>query len=124
MATNPRSPFYIDIGGNKVVKLQLADAAFADAGLLGSLGIVKGVAPDFGPPAGKTKVGDGRLAALQNGCFAVNLVYDVSSTKKQTAKVLVSPAKADTIFAEAKTKKYRNLNISDIRVPRRRVLSF
>lgn len=124
MATNPRSPYFIDVGNNRVVKLQLADAAFADGTLLTSLGITKGVAPDFGPPAGKQKVADGRQAALQLGCFAVNLVYDVSATKKQTAKVLVSPTKADTIFAEAKTKKYRNLNISDIRIPRRRVLSF
>lgn len=119
---NVRSPYLIDVGNNKVVKLQLK-ATSMDAGLATSLGITK--LPDTGAvPEGKTLVGQGRLAAMQNGCFGVNLVYARTPTVNLTAKVLCSPTKADTIFTEGKGKTYNGKNIVEVRVPRRRIYTF
>jgi hypothetical protein len=120
--TNARSPFLIGVGGDKVVKLQLK-ASSIDETLRGTLGLV--ALPSTGViPTGKTLVGSGKLAAMQNGCFGINLVYAKSSTKNQTAKVLCSPEKADTVFNDAKGKTYAGKNIVDVRVPRRRVYTF
>lgn len=117
-----RSPHFIDIGNNKVVRLQLVATSYS-AGLLGDLGIT--AAPASGEvPQGKTLVGVGRTAAMQNGCFGVNLVYAATATKSQTAKVLCSPTKADSVFTDAKSSTYRSKNIIEVRVPRRRVYSF
>jgi hypothetical protein len=122
IGTNARSPFFIDVGNNKVVKLQLK-AASVDEGLRGTLGLT--LAPASGEaPAGKSLVGSGRLAAMQNGCFGINLVYAKTATKNQTAKVLCSPAKADTVFIDARGKTYAGKNIVEVRVPRRRVYTF
>ena len=118
--TNARTPFLIDVGNNKVVKLQLK-ASSVDEGLRTSLGLtVMGAEV----PADKTLVGSGRLAAMQNGCFGINLVYAKTPTKNQTAKVLCSPTKADTIFTEGRGKTYAGKNIVEVRVPRRRVFTF
>jgi hypothetical protein len=120
--TNARSPYLIDVGNNKVVKLQLK-ASSMDAGLIGVLGIAP-MAASGEVPVGKTLVGTGRLAAMQNGCFGINVVYAKTATKSQTAKVLCSPSKADTVFVEARGKTYNGKNIVDVRVPRRRVYTF
>lgn len=117
-----RSPFYIDVGNSKVVRLQLVPGSF-NAGLLGVLGITAAGAGGE-PPTGKTLVGSGRLAAMQNGCFGVNLVYIKTGSKTQTAKVLCSPTKADTVFDAAKGQTYAAKNITEVRVPRRRIFTF
>lgn len=117
-----KDPHFVDVGNNKVVRLQLVSASY-NAGLLTDLGITKAGAGGEAP-AGKTLVGVGRLAAMQNGCFGVNLVYAATATRNQVAKVLCSPTKADSIFTDAKTASYRGKNIIDVRVPRRRVFTF
>jgi hypothetical protein len=122
VGTNARSPFFIDVGNNKVVKMQLK-ASSLDEGLRPVLGIT--AAPISGEvPSGKTLVGSGRLAAMQNGCFGINVVYSKTATKNQTAKVLCSPTKADTVFVDARGKTYAGKNIVEVRVPRRRVYTF
>ncbi|GEM_PF-2619393 len=122
VGTNARSPFLIGVGKDKVVKLQLK-ASSVDETLRASLGLT--ILPDSGEiPAGKTLVGSGKMAAMQNGCFGINLVYAKTSTKNQVAKVLCSPEKADTVFVEARGKTYAGKNIVDVRVPRRRVYTF
>jgi hypothetical protein len=122
VGTNARSPFLIDVGNKKAVKLQLK-ASSMDETLRPTLGITP--LPATGEvPTGITLVGSGRLAAMQNGCFGINLVYAKTATKSQTAKVLCSPTKADTVFVDAKGKTYAGKNIVDVRVPRRRVYTF
>ena len=114
-----RSPFYIVVGNNNVVRLQLVATSF-NAALLTELGITAGTA-NGEPPAGKNLVGSGKQAALERGCFGVNLVYAATATKNQTVKVVCSSQKADTVFAGARSKTYRSKNIVDVRVPRRRI---
>lgn len=124
MATtsNARSPFLIDVGNNKVVKLQLKASSIGST-LQGKLGLT--ALPASGAvPEGKVLVGTGKMAAMQNGCFGINLVYAKTATKNQTAKVLCSPTKADTIFSDARGDTYASSNIVDVRVPRRRVYTF
>lgn len=122
IGTNARSPYLIDIGNKKYVRLQLKASSF-DAALLPVLGIIplpaNGAVPDGG-----TLIGTGRQAAMQNGCFGINLVYARTATKNQTAKVLCSPTKADTVFNDAKGKTYASKSIVEVRVPRRRVYTF
>jgi hypothetical protein len=121
-ATNARSPFFIDVGNNKVVKLQLK-ASSIDESLRGVLGLTAAAASGE-VPAGKSLVGKGKLAAMQNGCFGINLVYEKTASKTQTARVLCSPTKADTVFQEARAKTYASKNIVEVRVPMRRVYTF
>ena len=121
-SSNARSPFIIDVGNDKVVKLQLKASSIAGT-LQGKLGLTA-LAASGEIPEGKTLVGTGRLAAMSNGCFGVNLVYAKTATKNQTAKVLCSPTKADTVFTDARGDKYAGSNIVDVRVPRRRVYTF
>jgi hypothetical protein len=124
MATtsNARSPYVIDVGNGKVVKLQLKASAYS-ASLLGKLGITalpaSGAVPD-----GKTLVGNGRIAAAQNGCFSMNLVYSKTATRTQQARVMCSPTKADTAFTEVRGDTYGGSTIIEGRVPRRRVYTF
>lgn len=121
-STNARSPFLIDIGNNKAVKLQLKKSSY-DSGLLTELGIR--ALPESGEvPKEITLVGTGREAAMRNGCFGINIVYSKTATKNQTAKVLCSPTKADTVFNTVKGKTYAGKNIVDARVPRRRIFTF
>jgi len=119
--TRAKAPHFLDVGNSKVVRVQLVAASYS-AGLLSALGITKGAA-NGETPAGKTLVGSGKNAAILNGCFSLNLVYDVGNGKTQTAKVLVAPAKADTAATEAKAQKYRDKAIIDVRAPRRRILT-
>jgi hypothetical protein len=120
MAT--KEPHYIHVGTTGVIRLQLVSASY-NSGLLSDLGITKGDASGESPE-GKILLGTGRLAALQNGCFGVNLVYAATPLRNQTAKVLCSPTKADTVFTDAKSATYRGKNIVDVRVPRRRIFTF
>lgn len=116
----PRTPYAIDVGNNKIVILQLVKTSIDS--LKDELGLTEVAGGE--PPAGKILVGKGRLAAMQNGCFGVNLVYAKTALKFQTAKVLCSPSKADSIFIDAKTATYAGKNIVEVRVPRRRIYTF
>jgi hypothetical protein len=121
VTTNARTPYFIDVGNKKVVRLQLKESS------LGALAAVLGLtkAPASGEvPEGTTLVGSGKLAAMQNGCFGINLVYAKTNLKNQVAKVLCSPAKADTVFQDARGQQYAGKNIIEVRVPRRRVYTF
>lgn len=120
-----RSPHFIDVGNNEVVQIQLVSSSYG-AGLLSALGI-SGASSTGEVPDGKTLAGKGALAALERGCFGINLVYNATATRVQTAKVLCSPAKADTVFdknAGARKQTYRGKNIVDAKVPKRRVFKF
>lgn len=121
-ATRNRSPHWITISGNNVVQLQLVASSYS-AGLLTELGIEKG-AESGEVPQGKTQVGEGRADALNRGCFPIVIKYAVGGGKSQTAKVLCSPSKADTVMENAKNKTYRGKNITKVRPPRRRVFTF
>jgi len=123
MATNPRTPFFVDVGNNKVVMLNIPKASYT-GDLTTDLGYTERTAPGYEVPAGKTLFGKSRLAAMQNGCFGVNLVYQATSTKNQTAKVLCSPGKSDSIFTDARTDTYRGKNIIEVRISRRRIYTF
>jgi hypothetical protein len=116
----PRTPYFIDVGNNKVVLLQLVKTSIS--ALTDELGLTESTNGEA--PTGKTLVGKGRYAAMQNGCFGVNLVYAKTAIKFQTAKVLCSPTKADSIFIDAKTSTYAGKNIIEVRVPRRRIYTF
>lgn len=116
-----RTPHFIDIGTNKVVLLQIVASSYS-AGLLSDLGMTAATTGEV--PSGKTQVGSGRLAAMQNGCFPIILVYQFSTTVQRRAKVLCSPSKADTIFIDGRSNTYRSKNIIRVDVPKRRVLTF
>lgn len=123
MASSAKFPHYITITGTNVVQLQLIKANFT-AGLNTELGITAGSGTDGEKPTGSSVVGKGKQSALQNGCFGVNLAYAKTATKIQTAKVLCSPSKADTVFKNAPAKKYGTFDIVEVRIPRRRIYSF
>lgn len=120
--TRNKTPHYITVSGNNVIQLQLVASSYS-AGLLTALGITKGN-ENGEVPQGKTQIGAGREDALLNGCFPIVVTYDMPGNKKQTAKLLCSPSKADTIMAEVKQQTYRGRNISKARPPRRRVFTF
>lgn len=120
-----RDAHFISVNDTEVVKLQLVSSSYS-AGLLTALGISeKSTTGEV--PQGKTLVGQGVQAALERGCFGINLVYNATATKNQTAKVLCSPTKADTVFAKtggARSQTYRSKNIVEARVPKRRIYKF
>lgn len=116
-------PHYIDITATTVVKLQLVAESYS-TGLLTDLGITKGTGTTGEVPQGKTLIGSGRLAAAQRGCFGVNLVYPATPTRNQTAKVMVSPTKADSVFIDAVGSAYRSKDVIEVRVPKRRTYTF
>lgn len=116
-----RSPYLIDVGNNKVVLLQVVATSISN--VADDLGMTQ--LPATGElPAGKTQVGQGRRAAMENGCFPIILVYQISSTKQQRAKVLCSPSKSDTIFVDGRSATYRGKNIIRVEIPKRRILAF
>lgn len=118
--TNARSPFLLAITSNTAVILQLKASSFDE-----SLRPVLGLTLYSGePPAGTTIIGKGKLAAMNAGAFGVNLVYQKTTTTTQTAKALVSPSKADTVFQDARSKTYNGKNIIEVRVPRRRIYQY
>lgn len=116
-----RTPHFIDVGNNKVVLVQIVASSYS-SGLLSDLGMT--AAANGEVPQGKTQVGSGRLAAMQNGCFPIILVYQFSATVQRRAKVVCSPTKADTVFTDARAETYRSKNIVRVDVPKRRVLTF
>lgn len=68
-----------------------------------------------------TVVATGKEDALARGVYFLNIEYQATSTKTQTAKIPIAPAKADTAIVGLRNNKYRNKDIVDVRVPRRRV---
>ena len=121
MATTPgastrnREFHYLQVKGTNYVELNLKTQAFADGGLRTALGIEKT------KPENAAIVANSKEEALENGCVPVVLVYKAAGGKNQTAKVLCSPAKADTVFTEARGKRYAGKEIVKVRFPRRRV---
>lgn len=113
-ATRGRSPHVISINDNKKVQLQLKDSSYS-AGLKTALGISTATAGE------QNVVGYGREDAFENGCVPVVLVYEARAGKLQSARVLCSPSKADTIFAGAVGQTYNGKKIVKVRFPRRRV---
>jgi hypothetical protein len=120
-STNNRTPYLIAITTAKVVRIQAkASAVSAVEGTLGYTQLT-----ETGEiPSGKTLVGKGKAAALANGVFGITIDYAKTATKIQSAKLLCSPTKADTVFTEIKGKTYAGKNIIDARVPRRRIYVF
>lgn len=113
---NSLSLYLISIGNNQFVKLSLKASSYS-AGLLAVLGLIPVV--DGRSFNNRILVGQGRLAAMHNGCFGINLIYARTPTVNLTAKVLCSPTKADTVFQDARGQTYNGKNIIDVRVPRR-----
>lgn len=122
IGTNARSPFLLKITATTGVILQLKATSF-DESLRPVLGLTA-IGDDGELPPGITLLGKGKLAAMNAGAFAVNLVYQRTASKLQTAKALVSPMQADTVFTAARSKTYNGKNIVDVRVPRRRIYSY
>jgi hypothetical protein len=121
-ATNSRTPFLLRINDESGVIVQLKESSYS-AGLRTALGL-ESLGTNGEAPAGTTVVGKGKAAAMSAGCFGVNLVYQRTATKTQTAKVLVAPSKADTVFAAARGATYNGKNIVEVRAPRRRIFTF
>jgi hypothetical protein len=107
-----REDWYIKIRNNTFVKLLLPKSTVGD---------------DLATTAGYQKeitdadlvIGTDKAAALQFGCVAFNVYYTNAQGKNSTAKLVVSPTKADTFYTEARTKKYKSRDITNVRVPRR-----
>lgn len=119
--TNKRSPYLVAITAAKSVQIQAkASAITAIEATLG----YKQLAETGEAPKDVTIVGKGRAAALANGVFGITIDYAKTALKTQSAKLLCSPTKADTVFQEIKGKTYSGKNIVDARVPRRRVYVF
>lgn len=118
---NALSPYLISIGNNQFVKLSLKASSYS-AGLETALGLIPVI--DGRSYNNRILVGQGRLAAMQNGCFGINLVYARTANVNLIAKVLCSPTKADTIFQEGKGQTYNGKNIVEVRVPRRQKYTF
>lgn len=110
-----RTSHYIDVTNTQAVELQLIPGKY-----VGSLKTALGI--DTTAPANATNMlGTGKRLALQRGCFAINLVYERTATKIQNAKVLCSPAKADTVFGDKAGGSYGTFRIKKVTVPQRRV---
>lgn len=119
--TNNRTPYLIAITQAKVVRIQAKASALS--AILETLGYTA-LAASGEVPEGKTLVGKGKAAALANGVFGIVVDYAKTSTKTQSARLLCSPTKADTVFTEIKGKTYAGKNIVDARAPRRRIYVF
>lgn len=119
--TNNRDTFLLDMGNNKVVQLNLKTASL-DETLRPVLGYT--INSDGKVPDGKVLVGTNKEEAMRSGAVPVILRYKAASGKLQSAKVLCSPAKADTVFADAVGKTYNGRPIMRVGFPRRRVYSF
>lgn len=116
MATAKKKTNYlIDIGNNKVVSVKAVKASIGD--IAASLGYTEDADGEI--PAGKTLVGASREDALINGCFPISVTY-LKNKEPRSAKLLVSPTKADTVATELKTKKYAGNNIVKVTPVRRR----
>jgi hypothetical protein len=108
-----KQEFYLKVGDNNYAEIKAVKSQF-DTALLTALGYLDEL------PANGNLVSVGRANAVVRGCFPIVLVYE-KGTKKQTARVLCAPDKADTIAEQAKGKRYNSGNIVEVRAPRRRV---
>lgn len=107
-----KEDWFILIRNNTYVKLILPKATMS-TGLAGVAGYVQEV------PEGALVIGTDKATALQFGCVAFNIYYEKPNGKTGTAKVVVSPSKADTFYTDARTQTYKSRNITNVRVPRR-----
>lgn len=119
--TNNRDTFLLDMGNNKVVQLSIKTTSMDEA-LRPVLGYT--LNSDGKIPDGKTLVGTNKEEAMRSGAVPVILRYKKAAGKVQSAKVLCSPAKADTVFSAAVGKTYNGMVIVKVGFPRRRVYTF
>lgn len=118
-STRDRKPHYLEIRTGRAVQLNLVASAYS-AGLQTALGL-----SETEPTGGAS--GIGKEDAMNQGAVPVVLYYQVSRGGRQVlqaARVLCSPAKADTIFTEAIGKQYAGKAIKKVRFPRRRRYTF
>ncbi|MCY7381261.1 MAG: hypothetical protein LH628_01485 [Microcoleus sp. CAN_BIN18] len=111
-----RASYFLEINDSSVVELQLIEANLA--GIFADLGYTKAPA-DGSLPTGKTLVGSSREDALEMGCLPVRVAYR-KGTKTQSALLLCTPTKADTVFKNLPGKKYAGFTIVKVRPVRRR----
>ena len=114
---NARRSFFLEISSTKKIELVLKKANYGT-----DLQTVLGLST--ADPAEGQLAGKGISTALENGAVPINLVYRTKKGKTQAAKVLCSPGKADTVFNDAKGKKYAGQEIIEVRFPRRRVYTW
>ncbi|MFK8182320.1 MAG: hypothetical protein AB8B99_03020 [Phormidesmis sp.] len=108
-----RDPMYFKVGTNSYVRLNLKKSSFNSA-LFTAMGALNDV------PDGGIIVATNREDALARGVFFLNIGYQATRTRVQSQKIPIAPDKADTAFAALRGLKYRNKDIVDVRVPRRR----
>lgn len=108
-----RDPMYFKVGTNSYVKLNLKKSSF-NSTLFTTIGALETV------PDGAIIVANNKEDALKRGIFYLTIAYQATRTRVQTQKIPIAPEKADTAFADLRGKKYRNKDIVDVRVPRRR----
>ena len=113
-----RKAHYMQIAQDQYIQLNLVAGNY-DGGLDTVLGMQES------EPADPTHViGTGFTAALKRGAVPLRLVYKAANGKNQTAKVLCSPATADTVFNDAIGQSYAGKPIVEVRFPRRRVYTW
>lgn len=115
MATAKRASYLLEINSNSVVELKLIDKNVS--AIATELGYTK--LPDDGTlPAGKTLVGNSKEDALELGCLPIRIVYK-KGTKTQSAVLMCTPTKADTVFKDLPGKTYDGKKIVKVRPIRR-----
>lgn len=116
MTKEKRVGYYLEINANSIVELQLIEKNVT--AIAAELGYTK--AGDDGTiPAGKTLVGNSREDALELGCLPIRVAYR-KGTKTQSAVLLCTPTKADTVFKNLLGKNYAEHKITRVRPIRRR----
>ena len=118
-SSGARQTHYMEIRSNVFVELNLVAANYN-----GGLDTVLGLTEQEPDADTASIVGSGFESALKNGAVPVRLVYKANSGKLQTAKVVCSPATADTVFQDAIGQKYGGQTIVEVRFPRRRVYTW
>jgi len=116
MAKEKRVPYFLEINATVVVELQVIEKNIT--AIAADLGYTKAAA-DGTLPAGKTVVGNSREDALELGCLPIRIAYK-KGTKTQSALLLCTPTKADTVFKSLVGKNYAEHRIVKVRPVRRR----
>jgi hypothetical protein len=111
-----RASYFLDINATSVVELQLVEKSIGP--LATALGYTKAPA-DGSLPAGKTLVGNSREDALELGCLPLRAAYR-KGAKTQSAVLLCTPTKADTVFKALLGLNYDGNKIVKVRPIRRR----
>ena len=111
-----RAAYFLEINANVVVELQVIEKNIT--AIAADLGYTK-AADDGTLPTGKTVVGNSREDALELGCLPIRIAYR-KGTKTQSALLLCTPTKADTVFKSLVGKTYDGKRIVKVRPVRRR----